>query len=85
MEKGDIVKLQQIEALYTSVHQDIIGRMLSKRVVHSVIVHLPIRNINKGWPEEIYQLSDKFLQELYQYSKEMGYIDESVTFEEFIK
>lgn len=83
MEKED--KLQQIKELYTSVHQDIKERTLSRRVVHACIVHLPIRNVSKGWNEEIYQLSDKFLQELYQYSKEMKYIDDSITFEEFLE
>ena len=71
--------------MYNSIHPEIVNRKLSKRVVHSVIVHLPIRNINKDWTEEIYQFTDKFLQELYIYSKEMGYIEESVAFEEFIK
>lgn len=85
MGKEDIAKLQQIRDLYKTVRQDIIGRTLSKRVVHSVIIHLPIRNISKGWSQEIYELSDKFLQELYQYSKEMKYVDENITFEEFIK
>ena len=85
MEKENLDKLQQIEDMYASVHQSIIERALSKRVVHSCIVHLPIRNVNKGWSEEIYDLSDKFLKELYQYSHDMGYIEESVTFEQFIK
>ncbi|MBQ6653715.1 MAG: hypothetical protein IJM81_10065 [Prevotella sp.] len=35
--------------------------------------------------EIIYQFSGMFLQELYQYSIDMGYIDKSVPFEEFLQ
>lgn len=40
--------------------------------------------IHRDCSREHYSLH-KSSRELYQYSKEMGYIDESVTFEEFIK
>lgn len=77
-------RLKHLIDMYNSIHPDIVNRKLSKRVVHSCLVHLPNRNI-EGWSEEIYQLSDKFLTELYQYSLEMGFIDSSVTFEEFLE
>lgn len=40
--------------------------------------------IHRDYSMENYSLH-KSLRELYQYSKEMRYIDESTTFEEFVK
>ena len=54
-----------------------------KEVVSAYIRHIPIEGINDGWPNEIYKITKKMIYELYNYSKEMGYILEDMPIEEF--
>ena len=60
------------------------NKTLSKDNVKAFVVHYPSSK-DCGWDEETTNYSIKCLKELYQYSLEMGYIDSSMTFEEFVK
>ena len=62
-----------LNEMYNNAHSSMLKKELEMNNVHAFLRHLPNRNI-EGWSEEIYQLADNFLKELYQYSKEMGYI-----------
>lgn len=47
------------------------------------INHIP-KPWNVGWDSKIYELSDKFLHELYNYSLDMQFIPPNYSFELFI-
>lgn len=67
--------------------EEIKNKTLDKGGVRCYIRHLPIKgDLNYDeWGEEVLNISDKCLHELWKYSKEMGYIDEDASYETFIR
>lgn len=63
------------------------NKMLSKDSVRGYIRHLPIKGCPEfdAWGEEILDISDKCLHELYEYSKAIEYIDKDFLYEKFVK
>ena len=60
-------------------------KALSKDSVHGYIRHLPIKGEPgfDAWGEEVLDISDKCLHELYEYSKEMRFISKDCSFTSF--
>lgn len=67
--------------------EEIKNKTLSKDGVRGYIRHLPIKgNANyDAWGEEVLNISDKCLHELWEYSKEMGYISKDFPYEKFVR
>ena len=47
--------------------------------------HLPIRDRHDDYPESVLKLTDRCVQDMYDYSVKMGFIDNTVSKEEFIR
>ena len=67
--------------------EEIKNKILSKDGVRCYIRHLPIKGEPgfDGWGEEVLDISDMCLHELYEYSKEMEYIDKYFPYEKFVR
>ena len=73
------------EVYIKEMHKDARIRMDNKSLdlpaINAFIKHLPI---TEEWPSRILECSSKLLIELYDYSKQMNFIDNSISFKEFI-
>jgi len=65
-------------------YKGIRNHTLSQESIHGCLRHMPIRGYVKGWPEEVYALTDLCVQELYEYSKAEGFIPNSYSIEDFV-
>lgn len=80
-----IAALQQIEDDCKVAIKSINDRSLDWYGILGYLRHLPIKGKSNGWPNRIYQKSNKCLSQLYQYALKQGYIEKETTFEEFIE
>lgn len=76
--------LEYLHNMFSDARSSMKDKSLSKSGVYAFIRHTPTIE-NEDWGKEIHQISISFLKELYEYSLEMGYIDESTSFEVFVK
>ena len=80
--------LSYFKKMYEDIKQEMKTKSLSYVGVKAYINHIPrnreVLNTDEDWDNEVYELSKIFLDELYNYSKEMGYIKD-MPIEEFVK
>ena len=71
--------------IYFCASGEIKNKTLSKDDVRCYIRHLPIKGDTSydEWGEEVLNISNKCLHELYEYSKEMHFIDDDCSFTSF--
>ena len=74
-----------LDKMRSSYLGDLAKKSLSKESVCAYIRHIPIEDIHDGWPNEVYKKTEIMIIELYEYSKEMGYIPENMSLEGFIR
>ena len=74
-------------SIHDGASKGIENKALGKDSVRGYIRHLPIKGDPsfEEWGEDVLVISDKCLHELWEYSKEMGYIDKSAPYEVFVK
>ena len=88
MDKESKRFLSYLKKMYEDVKQEMKTKSLSYVGVKAYINHIPrnreVLNTDEDWDNEVYELSKIFLDELYNYSKEMGYIKD-MPIEEFVK
>ena len=75
------------QSVSNSALEEIKNKSLIKDDVRCYISHLPIKGCPEydAWGEEVLNISDKCLHELYEYSKEMEYIDKYFPYEKFVR
>ena len=78
-------QISQLENLHDSILRHIEAKDLSVGGVRHYYAHIPVREYCGEWSEEVYKTSDKLLQSLYEYSKQMDFIDNNASFDDFIE
>lgn len=75
------------QSIRSSASEEIKNKALDRDSVRGYIRHLPIRGDADcdGWGEEVLDISDKCLHELWEYSKEMGFIGKDFPYDKFIR
>ena len=53
--------------------------------IKSYVRHTPVRSLNEGWPDWFYEMTDKLLYKVYEYSEQRGYIQKGSSLEEFLQ
>lgn len=76
---------KMIEDTINDAYEAMSHQGLSIYGVQGYIRHLPVRRINDGYSDRIYEESMQCIKRLWNYSKEMSYIDQSISFETFIE
>ena len=88
MDKESKRFLSYLKKMYEDVKQEMKTKSLSYVGVKAYTNHIPrkreVLNTDEDWDNEVYELSKILLDELYNYSKEMGYIKD-MPIEEFVK
>ena len=74
---------------YHSVKEEIAEDTMSELHVRAWVNHIPNpenRHLPKDerWDDDVYDLAEQFLKDLYSHSLQKGYIDESTSMEDFI-
>ena len=69
-----------VEASY----KEMLDGSLDMRGIKSYVQHIPIRDINEGWPDWFYVMTDRWLYKVYEYLKHKGYIKEDDSYEVFL-
>lgn len=79
-------KVKEVEEDCGFIFSKIEDDNLSNMTISCYLRHLPIRGMSgKGWPEETLSLTDKCVQAMYEYSIRKGFIDSTVSKEEFVQ
>lgn len=79
MEQSDYFK-----EMHSSIKASIEENSLDRKAIYNYVMHIPFKGIQEGWPEEIYSAGLLLLEDLYNYSKEKGYVNGNLFLEEFI-
>lgn len=85
--ESDEEKERYFRHIYFCASERIKQKALSKDSVYGYIKHLPIKGDPSfdGWGEEVLNIADKCLHELYDYSKEMHFISNDLPYGKFIR
>lgn len=74
---------QYIEDICISAIEKMEAKKLSSISVHAYVLHIPKRGYDES-TEKLFRVSDNCLNKLYEYSKEMGFLQKYYSYEEFI-
>lgn len=80
-----MTNIKYFQFVSDSASEGIRNKALCKDDVQCYIRHLPIKGEPEyeEWGEEVLNICDKCLHELYEYSKEMHFIDDDCSFTSF--
>lgn len=77
--------LKHYNETYSWVKEDCNSGRLDEDMIHMYLKHIPIRGICGDWPDEVYEICDKALFLMYDYAKEVGFVDSNTSYEDFLK
>lgn len=84
--KMQVYRVKEIEEYCSFIFDKIEKDDLNNMTLSCYLRHLPIRGLSgKGWPEKTLSLTDRCVQAMYEYSIRKGFIDNSVSKEEFVR
>lgn len=72
--------MDNCNASYKEIHED----SLDMTAIRAYVRHVPVRGISEGWPDWFYEMTDKWLYKVYEYSKQKGYIKDNDGYEVFL-
>jgi len=83
-----VYRAKEVEEYCRFIFSKIEEDDLSNMTISCYLRHLPIRGLSgkwKWWPEKTLSLTDKCVQAMYEYSIRKGFIDSTVSKEEFVQ
>lgn len=76
--------IQMVERTCYDAYKAMASKSLSYPSVRGYIAHLPVKGKDGYYPTKAFKLSSECLNTLWEYSKEMKYIDNACSFEDFL-
>lgn len=86
--QGRIFKKEYIKMINNTckmAYKKMASHTLSYSSVRGYVVHLPIKGKDGYYPIKAFELSNKCLHSLWKYSINMGFIEESCSFKNFLQ
>ncbi len=87
LKRGRIFKKEYIKMINDTckmAYKKMASHTLSYSSVRGYVVHLPIKGKDGYYPTKAFKASCKCLHALWEYSKEMEYIDTTCSYKEFL-
>ena len=75
---------EYFNTMHFAIKKSIVDGTLDKRAIHNYVLHIPFKEKQKGWPEEVYSAGLPLLEDLYSYSKREKYVRDGLSIREFI-